>query len=580
MLDFAAPYWLLGVFLLVPLAALVLHRVREAWRYRQAFAPRALWDRMRLAGDETEVLVRSAVALLAVALLVVALADPRVGGRPGSDEGGERPRLFVLLDASKSMLASDTLYGGRAGAPDGRGGTRFAAAKALAGDLVRSVHGWQVGLIVFAAEPLVLCPATSDQSALLTLLERARAGDPTMKGGSNIENALRVAGTLIGGNRGAILLLSDGEELSGQAKNVAAGLARKKIRINTVGFGSTDAVPLRLDSGAALTWRGATVTTARNEALLAELARRTGGQYWPPPAYQSGVVGTPAGIEVASGMSLPSGRRQPGNSRKAVPIALALLLLAADAAWAARHSLGRIGRRAIDAWLGSRRAAGTAAAGLLVLFVGGWTWPAIPYVQRGLDAYRQGDASRSVALFQEAAKLDQGAEVRYDLGGAYHLAGRYASSLGAYKETLKKLPPRSRLAEHTHYNVGNTYFRMGDYRSAIEAYKKALAIDARDEDALHNLSLAESRLSKDRQKSRGGSKPTPGARQLGVIPMPDANEAAALLAQLEADERRRQAEAAQRDPNPDPSRETPSELARRLLKEAEQSVTRHLEKDW
>ncbi len=574
MLDLGSPPWLLGLLVLVPLSALVLNRIAEGWRHRQAFAPKALWLRMRLAGDEPEILGRSALALLAVMMLVVALADPRNMGSARSDEG-DMPRLLVLLDTSKSMLAADTLYGGAPVSAEGQGAARFEAARRLVADLVRSLHGWQVGLVVFASEPLVLCPVTSDQSAALTLLGRARAGDPGMKGGSNIENALRAAASLLGKNRGSILLVSDGEELSGQALAVAKALAARKIRVYAVGLGSTEKTPIRLESGAPLTWRGAPVMSARNESLLAELTRRTGGHYWPPQALQSGFVGTPAGLEVAGGLGAPAGRRQPGTSHKAVPIALALLLLAIDAVWVARHSLRAVGRQALRLWLGLK----PAAAAMLVIFVGGWTWPSIPYVQKGLEAYRQGDAKRSVEFLEEAAKRDRGAEVRYDLGNAYHLAGRYSKSLEVYKETLKKLPPKSRLAEHTHYNAGNTSYRLGDYRGAVASYKKALAIDPRDEDALHNLALAESRLSKDRSPARGGRKPVPG-QQLGVIPMPDANEAAAMLAQLEEDERRRQAETSQRETRPDSAMESPSELARRLLKDAEQSMTRHLEKDW
>lgn len=585
--EFAAPYWLLALLAVGPLLAFVVRRVKEGRRLRLLFASRALWARMGVRGDEPEVLARAFAAILAIVLLVVALADPRKEGGTGNREDGEMPRLIVLLDASKSMLANDTVYGGQIAQGEGHAGRRFNAAKSLAGDLIRALHGWQVGLMVFAAEPLVLSPVTTDQSALLTLLERARAGEPGMKGGSNIESALRAASGLIGDKRGAILLLSDGEELSGQARKVLSTLTRKRIRVNAVGFGSTDPIPLRLESGEILTWRGATVMTARNDALLAELARRTGGQYWPPSVSPSGVVGAPAGIEVASGLGMPTGRRQQGKSQKAGPIALALLILVADALWAARQSLGRLTRLALRG-LGrvgrparASSPARLATLGMLSLLVAGWTWPAIPHVQRGLAAYRQGEGKLSVHHFEQAARLDDSPEVRYDLGNAYHLAGNYRKSLAAYQESLRKLPSGSRLAEHAYYNLGNTYFRLADYRSAIAAYRKALAIDPRDEDALHNLALAESRLKREEQAARGGGASSdPGSQGLSVIPVPDADEAAALLARLEADERRRQAEAAQRESRPDPERETPSELARRFLEEAEQRVVRHLEKDW
>ncbi|MBM3275802.1 MAG: hypothetical protein FJZ00_11655, partial [Candidatus Sericytochromatia bacterium] len=104
--------------------------------------------------------------------------------------------------------------------------------------------------------------------------------------------------------------------------------------------------------------------------------------------------------------------------------------------------------------------------------------------------------------------------------------------------------------------------------------------DPKDADALFNLALAQERLAKQQQTPRGPGRPVPGIPSEGAIPTPDADEAESLLARLEADERQRQAETSRHDGLPDPAAESPAQLARRLLKEAEQSVTRQLEKDW
>ncbi|MBM3266798.1 MAG: tetratricopeptide repeat protein [Candidatus Sericytochromatia bacterium] len=593
MLEWGAPYWFLALVALGPLGLWLGRSILRASRLRKAFAPRALWRRMRLAGDDREVALRALAGLCSLALIVTALADPRGGGGQGASREQEAPRLLVLLDASRSMLAADTVYGGMLLAGD-RGPTRFEAARSLAREAISHLGGWNIGLLVFAADPLVLCPVTSDHSAALTLLERARAGDPALRGGSNIESALRAAGALLGGHKGSILLISDGEELAGRAAGFAGALAGKGIRVYAVGVGGAEAVPLRLPGGDLATWRGATVMTARNDKLLGDLAARTRGKYWAPHLADGGVAATPLGVTVAGGLDTPAGRRQPGPSRRAPLVAAALALLALDALWILRRRLAVIGRKVLAVWLGSRRpAAGArprpvggparAIVALLALFLlPGWTWPGIPFVQQGLAAYREGEAAKSAEYFEEAARRDPAPEVRYDLGNAYHVAGNYRQSLRAYAKALEKLPPRSRLAEHTHYNIGNTRFRLGDYRGAIAAYKRALGIDPRDEDAKHNMRLAESRLAGAAQQRAPGGRQASGApgRATGPVPVPDAAEAAALLARLDLDERQRQAEQAQREERADPSLESPSQLARRLLKEAERSVTRQLEKDW
>ena len=599
--EFGAPGWLFALLLVPALGLLLARGLFASARARHEFAPQAIWRRMGLIGDERSRALRGGLLLLAVALLVFGLADPRSAGKIQREE---IPRLMVLLDVSKSMLARDAVMS--AGVLTGSAGrTRFDAGRALIREVIGSLPGWQIGLLVFAAEPLVLCPMTDDANAAVTLLERAKAGEEGIKGGTNLEAALRAATALTG--KGTILVVSDGEELSGRTALAAKDLARRKIAVVAVGMGHDGPTPL-LIGGEALSWHGRPVMTRRVDSTLGGLAKATGGAYLastlvsegagslgvgqePPPGHDMAVA--PNSNDVLAKLHGPSAQRKPGATQRRTPLLLAMLVLALDAilAFGWRFRGPRVGPKTpINAsethtsnegsWEVPGRRLERSGSAILWLVPAaaalvGWTWPSIPLVLEGVSAYRKGEASRSASLFAEAARRDPtDPTLRYDLGNALHVGGRMRPALEAYDAALARANPKGSLAEKTHYNIGNTYYRMANFAAAASAYRKALAIDPKDEDARHNLDLAEEKLTGARQAAAQST----GA---GKIPnLPSADEVQSLLQALESDERRRQAAAAQQDGTPDPGTESPSEMARRMLVDAKQAFQRESERDW
>lgn len=125
----------------------------------------------------------------------------------------------MLFDVSKSMKATDL-------AP-----SRLEHAKFLLRRLVEREGNDRFGLIPFAGTAYLSCPLTSDKVAFNQYIDELDP-DAIPLGGTNMEIALSKAveafKAAAGGNR-AIVIFTDGDELSGDSTRVIAELKKKGI---------------------------------------------------------------------------------------------------------------------------------------------------------------------------------------------------------------------------------------------------------------------------------------------------------------------------------------------------------------
>lgn len=244
MSGFARPF-------LLPLAALA--PVALAWlaliRRRHLRVPSlAAVRRPRIAAD-----LATALALAAVTVAWLAAAGPRrVSLRAAPAVGRD---VVVLLDLSASMETP------------GRQGNGFAAARWAVERLAELRREDRLALVVFGGKAAVLSPLTGDHTTLLALassLTPATFGNETAIG-----DALAVAVEQLrntGRGSGAIVLVSDGESNAGVLDPLTAAevAADRGIPVSTIAVGpeSTASEPSQI-----------------NEALLREIAHRTGGEF-------------------------------------------------------------------------------------------------------------------------------------------------------------------------------------------------------------------------------------------------------------------------------------------------------------
>ena len=192
---------------------------------------------------------------------------------------------MILFDVSRSMLSDDVK-------PD-----RLAQGKWLVRELVRTNPTDRFGLIAFAGNAFLLCPLTIDKTSFLQLSDSLDT-DTIPLGGTNLQVALEAAIRAFEGAQGshkAVVVITDGDELTGNASGVLKKLADAGIPLFVAGIGdpaNPSVIRIRKPDGTSSILtdsEGNTVRSPLNETLLASLAEKTRGIYIRSTAADPGV---------------------------------------------------------------------------------------------------------------------------------------------------------------------------------------------------------------------------------------------------------------------------------------------------
>ncbi|MFH1071371.1 MAG: VWA domain-containing protein [Candidatus Glassbacteria bacterium] len=218
---------------------------------------------------------RMALLFSALALLVVALARPQYGKEAVIVQREGRDIVF-LLDTSLSMLADDIKP------------NRLSRARFEITSLLRRLEGDRVSLVPFAGDAFVLCPLTTDYSALSLFLDGVDT-DIISEPGTNIAQAIKAGAEAFDQKEReyrVMILITDGEQLEGDALEAARKLREQGIRLYAIGIGTPDGVPIPVGEARAgraeykRDARGEVVMSRLGEPLLVELAHAGGGDYY------------------------------------------------------------------------------------------------------------------------------------------------------------------------------------------------------------------------------------------------------------------------------------------------------------
>jgi Ca-activated chloride channel family protein len=212
---------------------------------------------------------------LSVLFFLLALARPQAGTRlePVQIRGSD---IYVAIDASKSMRAEDVKP------------NRFERAKIDTVELVRSLKGDRVGLILFGGDAYVQCPLTTDYEAVLSFVNSLDTST-AVASGTSIAAPLRAAYTFIRPEEDTyaiLLLLTDGEETAGDWGRAARDLARRSIKVFCIGVGTKEGSPIPVfdETGRRTGYQkdpeGNVVISRLDDALLKEIAEKTQGYYF------------------------------------------------------------------------------------------------------------------------------------------------------------------------------------------------------------------------------------------------------------------------------------------------------------
>jgi Ca-activated chloride channel family protein len=396
---------------------------------------------------------------------------------------------------------------------------RLTRAKLAVSDLVDKLNGDSVGLIAFAGEAFLQSPVTLDYDAFH---EALNALDTSVipRGGTDIARAIGEAQAAFHAEKNhdkILVLVTDGEDLEGNAVTAAEAAAKDGVMIFTVGVGSAtgELIPVPAENGGtefAKDTSGQFVKSRLDETMLKKIAMVTGGMYQPLGQQGEGLTAIYSqGLAPFQRHELASRQHRVYLEQFPWPLLVALCCFLAEFLIGTRKRLPRVveapvsGNAARFAARRPRLAPPTAAAALVLAMV---AWPGFVQAspQSAEQAYQKGDFSTAEQQYQVAAAQAPGKpELEFNVGSAAYKAALFDKSAAAFQQSLKT--DQVKLQQDTYYNLGNTQYRQGQktektnpqqtipiWQQAVQSYEAALQLKADDADARYNRDLVKRKL--------------------------------------------------------------------------------------
>lgn len=257
----------------------------------------------------------------AVALLILAAARPQFGSKL-REEKTQGVEMMLAVDVSNSMLAEDF-------APNRLERTKYAIDRLFDG-----LRQDRVGLVVFAGEPKVQLPITSDYRMAKAF---ARKIDPSLVAvqgtavGKALSQALMSFSSETEQNHSrVIVLITDGENHEDDAVAVAERAKELGIRIFTIGIGTPEGAPIRIGGEFIRDEKGDMVVSKLDEQMLQQIADITGGAYVRSSNQSVGLDEIVQSINRMEATELSTVKFEEYNEQYQYLVGLALFLLLAE----------------------------------------------------------------------------------------------------------------------------------------------------------------------------------------------------------------------------------------------------------
>lgn len=492
-MTFAEPLWIVAGTAACLAGGVILRRLKnQRMNNLGRFVGQELLGSLTAPVSTTRRRLKDLLLLAAVFLLFTALARPQWDyqwvevKRRGID-------LLFALDTSRSMLAEDIRP------------NRLERARLAILDFAQRLDGDRVGLIPFAGSAFLLCPLTLDYEAFADTLQAVNT-EIIPVGGTNIAAVIDQAVKILdyAANHKILIILSDGENLTGQAIDAAEQAAGQGLTIHTIGIGSREGelIPLPGGGGFVQDPDGNFVTSRLDEAMLARIAAAGGGISLPLGDSAEGLEAIyQQKLALIPKEELAERQKKVPVERFVWPIALALLLLSGEFLLGERRDSALPVGRGLRQLRRLFRRKGLAALALLALFA-----TAERAIAGADEAYRQGNYDTAAQYYQKKLRKSPDDPVLlYNYGTAAHRLGRYDQAIDAFTRALPEGDPL--LQSKAYANRGNSQFRKGTallpgspaaaaelWQEALESLEAATALDSGDEAAAANRELVRQHL--------------------------------------------------------------------------------------
>ena len=333
-MDWLHPTFVWGLAAVPVVIGLYWWAARRREAARERFGDTGLVQQLAPAVRPWRRTLKAVLVTAAVAALAVSLIGPRFGTelrtveRRGVD-------LVVAMDVSSSMKAQDV-------AP-----SRLRRAKKEVREMVGTLAGDRVGLVLFAGEGFVQCPLTTDYNAFRMFLDVAEPGQVPVPG-TSFEAALDAGLQAFSAarppsdstarpdqNRARVLLvLSDGENHIGDLDAIKDKARSEGVTLFAAGVGTEGGgrIPVYRNGrqvSVKRDGRGQIVRTRLDEAALTSLADE--GAYFRIGSTSSALSDLPTALSQLSTTAVAEERFTDYAEMYQWPLAVALLLLFVEA---------------------------------------------------------------------------------------------------------------------------------------------------------------------------------------------------------------------------------------------------------
>lgn len=264
-------FWTLGIIPVIILFYLVL----QFWRYKtqKKFASKTLLAKLTPDKSVFKSVLKIVVLSLAFLCLSIALVNPKIGTKLETVKR-EGVDIVFAVDVSKSMLAEDI-------APN-----RLEKAKQLVTQIINNLASDRVGIIAYAGKAFPQLPITTDYASAKMFLNNMNT-DMLSSQGTAINEAIKLSTTYFDNDEQTnrvLIIISDGEDHSEAAIDVAEEANEEGIRIFTIGVGDLKGGPIPLKRNDVVVSykkdsQGETVITKLNEDTLKGIASEADGTY-------------------------------------------------------------------------------------------------------------------------------------------------------------------------------------------------------------------------------------------------------------------------------------------------------------
>lgn len=219
-------------------------------------------------------LFQKVLRALILVLFIMAIARPRTS-KENLWEESEAVDILMIVDVSTSMLAEDFEL-------NGKRFSRLEVVKRVISDFVSERAQDRIGVAMFAGEPMIVCPLTTDYNVLNEFLSQVRIGilpDKTAIGDALAFGINRL--THSQAKSKIVILLTDGDSNAGKIDPLlAADLASsQKVKVYTIGAGKRGLVPYPVNDPF-FGKRYENVEIPINEEALTQIADKTGGKFY------------------------------------------------------------------------------------------------------------------------------------------------------------------------------------------------------------------------------------------------------------------------------------------------------------